>query len=90
MEDQGKEQRKREREMRIMSGRVLSDLWGMVVLLAASSVSLAATYHVDWDTGNDAHDGSQAKPWKTPWCASGKDSPVAKPGDAYRIFHNHL
>lgn len=51
----------------------------MAIVLGIAGALSAATYHVDWDKGDDGNDGSQARPWKTPWIASGKDK--LRPGD---------
>jgi len=40
----------------------------MWVISCLSSAANAATYHVDWDDGNDSTgNGSAGNPWKTPW-----------------------
>ena len=47
------------------------------VVLGLGGMLSAATYHIDWDKGDDGNDGSAANPWKAPWFSSGKESPVA-------------
>jgi len=48
----------------------------LTVAVGAAGSAIAATYHVDWDTGQDAPGrGSEQNPWKTPWYAAGQVGP---------------
>lgn len=56
-----------------------------------SPTAEAATYHVDWDRGDDAADGSEASPWKSPWHASERvidgDTVIVHARDDGRPYH---